>query len=105
MKTTLVAAIALALTCTLYPYPYLLMALLAALSAVFLFLHKKTAYWYVFGIAAVAGPVAEAIAIHFGVWSYAFPKFVGVPVWLPMVWGLTGVIVVRISNRVERIAP
>lgn len=100
MKTALVAILSLVFICTLYGHPYILLLALTALSAVFLLLHKKMAYLYVFAITAFFGPLAEAVAIYFGAWTYAIPQFIGIPVWLPVLWGLAGVFIVRVLNRV-----
>ena len=46
----------------------------------------------------VSGPLAEAIAIYSGLWTYASPVLLGVPVWLPLVWGNAGLYIIRMSS-------
>ena len=35
----------------------------------------------------VFGPLAEGLAIQTGAWAYASPSVLGIPLWLPFVWG------------------
>lgn len=44
-----------------------------------------------FLIGAIGGPLSEVVAVHFGAWSYADAQFFGIPVWLPLIWGLAAV--------------
>ena len=48
-------------------------------------------------VGAVTGPTMEAIIIHFGGWTYSNPSFFGIPVWLPLLWGLSIFFLMRIS--------
>jgi len=36
---------------------------------------------------AVIGPIGEIVLISYGVWAYANPSFLGIPLWMPFVWG------------------
>ena len=38
---------------------------------------------------AIVGSVGEIMYIHFGVWKYANPTFLGLPLYIPFFWGLT----------------
>jgi len=53
---------------------------------------------YFFVIAAIVGPIGEIVAIGFGVWQYANPTFLGIPLWLPLAWGLFAVMIKRIAE-------
>ena len=46
----------------------------------------------------VLGPIGEATAIAFGAWQYPMPAFIGVPLWLPFVWGNAGVFIIRLNS-------
>ena len=63
--------------------------------------HKKEDT-YIFIIAAAAGTIAEAVAIKFGAWHYANPTALGVPIWLPLLWGSAVVFIKRFSETVLR---
>jgi len=61
------------------------------------FWHKNhDAYFFVVG--AIVGPIGEIVAVSFGVWQYANPSFLGIPIWLPLVWGLAVVLIKRIAE-------
>lgn len=63
--------------------------------------HKKEDF-VIFVVAAIMGPFAEIISIYFGAWYYASPDFLGIPFWLPMLWGITGVMIRRIAVNAGR---
>ena len=48
----------------------------------------------------VGGPIAEAVAIYFGAWTYTNPIIIGVPIWLFFVWGNTGIYVVKLKELI-----
>jgi hypothetical protein len=50
-----------------------------------------------FFIIAVLGSLAEAVFVRFGVWQYANPTFLGMPVWFPLAFGTTGLIGARLA--------
>ena len=53
-----------------------------------------------FLIIAVLGSLAEAVFVHFGVWRYANPTFLGVPLWFPLAFGTTGLIGGRLARTI-----
>ena len=61
--------------------------------------HKKEDT-HMFVIAAIAGTIAEAVAIKFGAWHYSNPTVLGVPIWLPLLWGSAVVFIKRFSETV-----
>lgn len=66
------------------------------------FWHKKhDLYFLVAG--AVIGPVGEIVCIHFGAWNYANPDFLGIPMWLPLTWGLFTMLIKRVAETFVRI--
>jgi len=46
----------------------------------------------VFLVIAVLGSLAEAVFVHFGVWRYANPTRLGVPLWFPVAFGTAALI-------------
>lgn len=62
-----------------------------------------------FLIIAVMGSLAEAVFVHFGVWSYANPTFLGMPLWFPLAFGTTGLIGARLARTItemwEKVSP
>ena len=82
----------------LYNYNILL------LGATFIIILIANRFWYkpyelYFLIAgAVVGPVAEIISIYFGAWAYTNPTILGIPIWLPLAWGLATMLIKRIAE-------
>jgi ABC-type proline/glycine betaine transport system permease subunit len=61
--------------------------------------NRKNIILYI--IVMISGPLAEVIAIYFGVWTYKDSFFAGIPIWLPFVWGNAGLYVVRLNELVS----
>jgi hypothetical protein len=53
-----------------------------------------------FLIIAVLGSLAEAVFVHFGVWYYANPTFLDIPLWFPLAFGTTGLIGGRLARTI-----
>ena len=64
--------------------------------------HKKEDV-LVFVVAAVIGPLGEIVAVYFGAWTYANPTFWGIPIWLPLLWGLAGVFIKRVGLHLSKL--
>ncbi|MHC4472030.1 MAG: hypothetical protein ACYS99_13815 [Planctomycetota bacterium] len=75
-----------------------LAGILVVLAAVTLLLDPRRGDAWVFTGGAVLGPVAEIIAVEFGAWTYATHDFLGIPLWLPVGWGLATLLIKRISE-------
>ena len=64
--------------------------------------HKKQDFYF-FVIGAIVGPIGEIVCIHFGAWKYSNPSFLGIPVWLPFVWGLAVILIKRLAETFMKI--
>ena len=53
-----------------------------------------------FLIIAVLGTLAEAMLVHSGVWQYANPTLLGMPLWFPWAFGTTGLIGERLARTI-----
>tara|TARA_Y100000310_G_scaffold297894_1_gene331302 strand:- start:579 stop:932 length:354 start_codon:yes stop_codon:yes gene_type:complete len=81
---------------------FLTFLLIAILVIRIKFWHKKhDVYFFVCG--AIIGSLAEIIGVYFGVWQYANPSFLGVPMWSPMAWGLATMLVIQIAEKFIKI--
>lgn len=50
---------------------------------------KKELLWYL--LICIGGAIAEIILINFGHgWRYSNPDIFGIPLWIPLFWGLVG---------------
>jgi len=54
-------------------------------------------YFVAFGL----GPTGEAFAIYLGAWRYSKPFYL-IPIWLPFLWGISGLFVKKISETLSR---
>lgn len=55
---------------------------------------------YLFLAAAALGTAAEIVAIRFGAWQYSNPTILGIPIWLPLLWGIAVVFINRVVNTI-----
>lgn len=56
-----------------------------------------------FLIIGVLGTLAEAVFVQFGVWAYANPTLLGIPLWFPVAFGTTGLIGSRLAQTLTAI--
>ena len=56
----------------------------------------------VFLVIAVLGSLAEALFVHSGVWRYANPTLLGVPLWFPLAFGTAALIGERLVCTITR---
>jgi hypothetical protein len=90
MKFVLNATLALAtlfLTSVLWHYPVALIALLLVTTVGIYKIRPNATSIVVYMTGFVFGPLAEAASISTGAWEYDTTLLLGVPVWLPFVWG------------------
>jgi hypothetical protein len=66
------------------------------------FWHKREDLAFFFG-GAIVPLVGEVACVYFGVWEYANPTLLGIPLWLPLGWGLTAVVIKRIAETFVKI--
>ncbi len=69
-------------------------------------------FWWVVGatrlharffcLIAIAGATAEIIAIAGGAWTYSYPFILGIPIWLPFLWGSAGLAIIGIYQLLSR---
>jgi hypothetical protein len=100
ISTILALAILLA-TSFFWNQPLIATGVLIVLSVLMFLVEPKgsNAILYFFGF--IFGPVSEAIAVHFGTWNYTLPLVVGIPMWLPLVWGDCGLYIVRAKALID----
>lgn len=95
-KALLNAALALAtllLTSVLWRRPLVLTGLLIVTGvAIYSLRPSRTSVW-VYLVGFLFGPLAEGVSIRTGAWEYASPTFLGIPLWLPFVWGIAALFI------------
>jgi hypothetical protein len=99
--STILALATLLATSLLWDRPLTLTLALIVLSALMFLVEPKRANAILYFFGFIFGPISEAIAIYFGAWHYALPLALGVPVWLPFVWGSCGLYIVRVKALID----
>ena len=69
------------------------------LTASFLLLRhdsQKSDFYFYIGAALLS--LHEAVIVRFGAWHYQNPSILGLPVWLPLMYGLVAVVMRRIAK-------
>ncbi len=74
---------------------------LIVISAVMLLVWRSKEDLYLYAVVSISGALAEAVAMISGAWVYPLPAIVGVPIWLPFVWGIAGVFIKKISLEIH----
>lgn len=82
----------------LWRSPVLLAGIFALASVVVLWLWRGSAARWMYVAAAILGPAGEYAAVRAGAWSYTDSAWL-LPPWLPLAWGLTAAIFLRISQQ------
>lgn len=100
-----VGAFAVLVTCValLWEQNLLLLILMAVECGIALALWHSRIDICFFLVIAVLGSMAEVIFVSFGVWEYANPTLLGVPIWFPLAFGTTGLIGGRLARTVTSI--
>lgn len=93
------AVAALLIPSLLWQQPLVAFVGVALVAAGILALYQDRVLYAVFVVVGLMGAAAEAVAISHGAWIYSRPQLLGIPVWLPVLWGIAGVTVVRIERK------
>ena len=100
--TGLLALVCLAVVSVFWKAPALLLFVLAAIAASMIFIgEERKRDLVLFLLVSVWGAFSEAIAIHYGAWSYPEPSIIGIPLWLPFVWGIAGIFIKRLYQAIR----
>jgi len=105
MVDALLALLSLVFVSFLWSSPFFLSLALLAISATIILAGRRRLHDTLFFLAAgIWGALAEAIAVNFGgAWSYPMPHYAGIPIWLPILWGIAGVFLIRLSDTVTEL--
>ena len=93
----------LGLVCVFWPSPYLLTALLALDGALMLRARRSGEDLAHLIFCGAFGALAEVFGIGFGAWSYTLPQASGVPLWLPLIWGIAALFVKEIGLQIRAV--
>jgi len=93
-------SVAIGLITLLYESNVLLTLVLVFGGGATLWMYHERQDVLVFVVGGVIGPIGEGVAVYFGAWSYTNPSFFGIPIWLPIVWGLASLLITRIAKSI-----
>ncbi len=88
-------------TLFLHEFPGGLITVLIILSAVFVWLQWSRETLVIFLVVAFLGPLSEIAAIYFGAWIYTTPVLLGIPLWLPFLWGNAALSVLALKRFID----
>ncbi|OVE75132.1 hypothetical protein BVX95_00125 [archaeon D22] len=71
--------------------------MLTLVGIAFRYFHTKEDIVFYF-MGAFLGPFLEILCIKYGVWKYSNPLFLGIPLWLPFLWGFAFLIARRMRD-------
>lgn len=83
----------------LWERPWLLFAACLAITGIMLIRWHARADLAVFGVAALLGTLADVLAVSSGAWAYGAVEGASIPSWLPLAWGIAGLLIMRISRE------
>jgi hypothetical protein len=92
---------ALGCVCEFWAHPILLTALLLTIAAVMLCARRSINDTLLVVCCGGLGALAEAGAIASGAWAYTVPIAVGVPLWLPAIWGIAALFMKETAVLIE----
>ncbi|VVB57720.1 Uncharacterised protein [uncultured archaeon] len=96
------AAGALAAVCLFWANPAFLAVMLVGLSLIMLW-KSEPADWWAYAFCALFGTLAEMMGVAVGAWQYGAGTLLGVPVWLPLLWGIACLFMVQVSREFARL--
>lgn len=99
--TTLLALGSLATVLLFWQEGLLALLLLVAIAVVDLTRRPEPGRFTVYLVAMVFGPLTETLAIERGAWAYTEPDILGIPIWLPFLWGNAGLFLTNVQRSVE----
>jgi hypothetical protein len=82
----------------LFRYNFILTLVLIFISILALILWRSKSNFLLYILCGFGGMVMEAIVVGSGAWTYAFPNFIGIPYFLPFLWGITGIFIKEFSD-------
>lgn len=98
----ILAAISLMSVALLWRQNIILFAALLVVAALLFLVERSNSEVKTFLFCAICGMAAEYIAISFGAWNYQNPNFFNIPIWLPLLWGIASVFIIRVYRNFSK---
>lgn len=85
-------------TITLWKYSPIIQIIIIVITLTTLTLYHNKDDLVFFIIGVLFDGLGEIMAVYFGAWTYAQPELWGIPLWIPIFWGTSFVLMRRIRN-------
>lgn len=96
--TGLIAILSLVSVALLWKKNFILTIVLIILAIFMLLMNKSKREIIVFVFFGFLGAGIEVSEIAFGVWRYNNPSFIGIPIWLIVLWGIASIFIIRVYS-------
>jgi len=100
--TNIFAVISLASVAAMWGSSLMVFAVLLVMAVLMLSIERSKEEVKTFLLCSVCGSIAEYIAISLGAWTYKNPDIFNIPIWLPLLWGIASVFIVRVYNNFSK---
>jgi len=94
--TCIFATISLLSVALIWNHNSILFAILIFSAILMLLIEKSKNEVKTFIFCSISGAAAECVAISFGAWTYKNPNFFTIPIWLPLLWGISSIFIIRV---------
>ena len=86
-----------------WEYSSLLSLFLLCISVLMFVVEFRVADVYLYILVGILGALSEVLSISSGAWRYTEPHLFGIPYWLPFLWGIAGVYIIRLSRFLREV--
>ncbi len=98
---SLLAVLSLVAVTLFWENNLLLVILLLIIGALMLLVNKSKTELTIFLYCGFLGAIAEVIAVYSGAWEYSNNSFLGIPIWLPILWAIASIFILRIAGFIK----
>ena len=100
-STTILSALSLLSVMVLWQKSLLLFTVLLVISVLILASKRSGREIKIYLLISFLGAFAEILSIYAGAWTYTNPDFLQIPLWLPPLWGIAAIYIVRKYSRLK----
>lgn len=100
---TIFATLTVLFTALFYKNIWLTTIIISIVSVIGLIKWKSWLTFTIFIFGALWGPLCEIISIKFGVWQYAIPNMINIPIWLFFVWGNAAAFLFETGKEIHKL--
>ncbi|MFA6096211.1 MAG: DUF2878 family protein [Candidatus Paceibacterota bacterium] len=100
--TNIFAVISLTSVAVMWRSSLMVFAVLLVMAVLMLSIERSKEEVKTFLLCSIFGSIAEYIAISLGAWTYENPDVFNIPIWLPLLWGIASVFIVRVYKNFSK---